>query len=110
MLLVTKIVASEYKRGHISYVICEPNSVPYCFGGRYFLHNWPKLCWLAFDGAACFGVVVCKVDDHRGVLRGYIAMLVVKHEYRKHGVGEATAANFFHNFQFKDTSAMPHDP
>ena len=57
--------------------------------GRYFLHNWPKLCWLAFDGAHCFGVVVCKADDHRGAQRGYIAMLVVEDDYRGLGVGEA---------------------
>lgn len=55
---------------------------------RYFLHNWPKLCWLAFDEAHCFGVVVCKADDHRGSQRGYIAMLVVENEYRGLGVGE----------------------
>ena len=55
---------------------------------RYFLHSWPKLCWLAFDGPACFGVVVCKADDHRGSLRGYIAMLVVQNSYRGLGVGE----------------------
>ena len=54
---------------------------------RYFLHNWPKLCWLAFDGPHCFGTVVCKQDKHRELLRGYIAMLVVEHEYRGLGVG-----------------------
>ncbi len=61
------------------------------WAGRYFLHNWPKLCWLAFDGAHCFGVVVCKADDHRGAQRGYIAMLVVEHEYRGLGVGETSS-------------------
>ena len=55
---------------------------------RYFLHSWPRLCWLAFDGSRCFGVVVCKQDDHKGMLRGYIAMLVVKPAYRGLGVGE----------------------
>lgn len=61
---------------------------PALLAGRYFLHNWPKLCWLAFDGDHCFGVVVCKADDHRGSLRGYIAMLVVKDDYRGLGIGE----------------------
>ncbi|CAL8463994.1 g3529 [Coccomyxa elongata] len=64
--------------------LSEPYSI---FTYRYFLHNWPKLCWLAFDSTHCFGVVVCKADDHRGVQRGYIAMLVVEHEYRGLGVG-----------------------
>ena len=57
-------------------------------GCRYFLHSWPRLCWLAFDGSQCFGVVVCKADDHKGILRGYIAMLVVKTAYRGLGVGK----------------------
>lgn len=55
---------------------------------RYFLHSWPRLCWLAFHGQQCFGVVVCKQDDHKGMLRGYIAMLVVKPAYRGLGVGK----------------------
>ena len=55
---------------------------------RYFLHSWPRLCWLAFHGQQCFGVVVCKQDAHKGMLRGYIAMLVVKPAYRGLGVGE----------------------
>ena len=54
---------------------------------RYFLHSWPKLCFMAFDGAHCFGTVVCKMDMHGDLLRGYIAMLVVEHAYRGLGVG-----------------------
>ena len=56
---------------------------------RYFLHNWPKLCWFAFHGETCFGVVVCKLDMHRDLIRGYLAMLVVLKEYRGLGVGNA---------------------
>jgi len=29
------------------------------------------------------GVVVCKIDEHRGKRRGYLGMLVVKPEYRR---------------------------
>lgn len=54
---------------------------------RFFLQNWPDLCWLAFDGQQCFGTVVCKQDKHGEMLRGYIAMLVVTDEYRGLGVG-----------------------
>ncbi|EIE18975.1 putative acyltransfersase, partial [Coccomyxa subellipsoidea C-169] len=73
---------------HVMQLVDNELSEPYSiFTYRYFLHNWPKLCWLAFDGAHCFGVVVCKADDHRGAQRGYIAMLVVEHEYRGLGVG-----------------------
>ncbi|CAL5226939.1 g9821 [Coccomyxa viridis] len=64
--------------------LSEPYSI---FTYRYFLHSWPRLCWLAFHGQQCFGVVVCKQDDHKGMLRGYIAMLVVKPAYRGLGVG-----------------------
>ena len=41
-------------------------------------------------GDRCFGVIVCKADNHKGTstLRGYIAMLVVMTAYRGLGVGE----------------------
>ena len=55
---------------------------------RYFLHNWPSLCFLAFDRGHCFGTVICKLDDHNGMLRGYLAMLVVEQAYRGHGAGK----------------------
>ena len=29
---------------------------------RYFLHQWPKLCFFAYDGDKPFGTVVCKMD------------------------------------------------
>ncbi len=51
------------------------------------MHSWPKLCFLALDGGHCFGTVVCKMDVHGELLRGYIAMLVVEHAYRGLGVG-----------------------
>ena len=131
--------------------LSEPYSI---FTYRYFLRNWPSLCVLAFDSTkktgtgetppapptvrgggcrhavatpkgACFGVVVGKMDDHRGtggereargggrarstrraparrpplsrpshpplstgMMRGYIAMLVVSDAYRGRGVGK----------------------
>ncbi|KAK9832039.1 hypothetical protein WJX81_000834 [Elliptochloris bilobata] len=64
--------------------LSEPYSI---FTYRYFLHSWPTLCYMAFDGAHCFGTVVCKMDMHNDLLRGYIAMLVVEHAYRGLGVG-----------------------
>lgn len=55
---------------------------------RYFLHNWPQLAFLAYDGDHCFGTVVCKMDVHREqMLRGYLAMLVVEKPYRSLGTG-----------------------
>ncbi|KAJ3010862.1 UNVERIFIED_CONTAM: N-alpha-acetyltransferase 30 [Siphonaria sp. JEL0065] len=39
------------------------------------------------DGV-CVGVIVCKLDLHRNNRkRGYLAMLAVKTEYRKRGIG-----------------------
>ena len=73
---------------------------------RYFLHSWPKLCWLAFDGQRCFGVVVCKADDHRGSLRGYIAMLVVQDAYRGLGVGEAASEPRMHRLHHRPSLPM----
>jgi peptide alpha-N-acetyltransferase len=67
--------------------LSEPYSV---FTYRYFLQQWPNLCYLAFDGSKAIGVIVCKMDDHRGNLRGYIAMLVVDNTYRGKGLGKQT--------------------
>lgn len=57
--------------------------------GRYFLHQWPKLCYLAYDGDTPFGTVVCKMDLHRDHMRGYVAMLVVDKAYRGKGAGKS---------------------
>lgn len=68
--------------------LSEPYSV---FTYRYFLAQWPQLCFLAHDGGRDgppIGVVVCKVEPHRGrQLRGYLAMLVVDKSARGRGVG-----------------------
>ena len=63
--------------------------LPACVIYRYFLHNWPQLAFLAYDGDHCFGTVVCKMDVHREqMLRGYLAMLVVEKPYRSLGTGK----------------------
>eukprot|EP00803_Ostreobium_quekettii_P006129 evm.model.scf_4831.1 EVM.evm.TU.scf_4831.1 scf_4831:1441-3317(-) len=64
--------------------LSEPYSI---FTYRYFLRNWPSLCYLVYDGDRCFGTIVCKLDEHAGRMRGYLAMLVVEREYRHKGVG-----------------------
>lgn len=70
--------------------LSEPYSV---FTYRYFLHQWPNLCYLAFNGSKPVGVIVCKMDDHKGHLRGYIAMLVVDNTYRGKGLGALVAGS-----------------
>ncbi|KAI8618511.1 putative acyltransfersase [Chytriomyces sp. MP71] len=67
--------------------LSEPYTV---YTYRYFLHAWPHLSFLAIHGDVCVGVIVSKCDLHRGVRkRGYLAMLAVKSDYRKRGIGGA---------------------
>ena len=56
---------------------------------RYFLQQWPELCYFACDGDEPFGVVVGKLEPHKstGAMRGYIGMLVVTKPHRGLGVG-----------------------
>lgn len=42
----------------------------------------------AFHRGKCVGTVVCKMGEHRGTFRGYIAMLVVIKPYRGKGIGK----------------------
>ncbi|MEW5318701.1 MAG: hypothetical protein WDW38_009900 [Sanguina aurantia] len=64
--------------------LSEPYSI---FTYRYFLRNWPQLCYLVFHNDTPFGTVVCKMDVHRDHLRGYVAMLVVDKTFRGKGIG-----------------------
>ncbi|CAO2149096.1 unnamed protein product [Urochloa humidicola] len=65
--------------------LSEPYSI---FTYRYFVYLWPQLTFLAFDAkeGKCVGTVVCKMGEHRGAFRGYIAMLVVLKPYRGRGI------------------------
>ena len=65
--------------------LSEPYSI---YTYRYFIHNWPHLCYLAMAGPVCVGAIVCKLDIHKKVSkRGYIAMLAVDSEFRKRRIG-----------------------
>ncbi|XP_031636244.1 N-alpha-acetyltransferase 30A [Contarinia nasturtii] len=80
---------NELQMPDIMRVIQRELSEPYSiYTYRYFIHNWPKLCFLAMDGDNCIGAIVCKLDIHRQMTkRGYIAMLAVDAAYRKLKVG-----------------------
>lgn len=69
----------------ISKDLSEPYSI-YVY--RYFLYEWGDLCFLAMnDKDEMVGVVVSKLEPHLGgPLRGYIAMLAVREEYRGQGI------------------------
>lgn len=64
--------------------LSEPYSI---YTYRYFIYNWPKLCFLASYKNEYVGAIVCKLDMHINSKRGYIAMLAVKKEYRKLKIG-----------------------
>ena len=93
--------------------LSEPYSI---FTYRYFINNWPNLCFLvslphrrawpqadrlerpvqAMAGGECVGTIVCKLDAHgreRVTHRGYIAMLAVRQDYRKKGIGATLSAS-----------------
>ncbi|KAJ8922529.1 hypothetical protein NQ315_007559 [Exocentrus adspersus] len=80
---------SEMQMPMIMKIIQKDLSEPYSiYTYRYFIHNWPKLCFLAMCGEECVGAIVCKLDLHRKVIkRGYIAMLAVDQNYRKLHIG-----------------------
>lgn len=79
---------SELQMADIMKLIQKDLSEPYSiYTYRYFIHNWPKLCFLAVHDAKCIGAIVCKLDLHRTVKRGYIAMLAVDEKYRKRKIG-----------------------
>eukprot|EP01023_Acetabularia_acetabulum_P063791 TRINITY_DN807_c0_g1_i3.p4 TRINITY_DN807_c0_g1~~TRINITY_DN807_c0_g1_i3.p4 ORF type:complete len:209 (+),score=34.64 TRINITY_DN807_c0_g1_i3:194-820(+) len=103
----TEVVYKQYEGEKdlqpVMQLIDNELSEPYTiFTYRYFLHNWPNLCFLAYDAKkltkseetgeyqfseAPFGTIVCKADMHGALMRGYIAMLVVENEYRGKGIG-----------------------
>jgi len=66
--------------------LSEPYSI---YTYRYFIHNWPKLCFLAVDEEdKVVGAIVCKLDVHKqNSKRGYIAMLAVDANYRRRKIG-----------------------
>lgn len=80
---------SELQMPDIMRLIQKDLSEPYSiYTYRYFIHNWPKLCFLAYYREKCVGAIVCKLDMHRRtVKRGYIAMLAVDKDCRKLKIG-----------------------
>eukprot|EP00470_Lotharella_oceanica_P002502 CAMPEP_0170168218 /NCGR_PEP_ID=MMETSP0040_2-20121228/1345_1 /TAXON_ID=641309 /ORGANISM="Lotharella oceanica, Strain CCMP622" /LENGTH=184 /DNA_ID=CAMNT_0010406421 /DNA_START=16 /DNA_END=570 /DNA_ORIENTATION=+ len=79
----------EHQLHHIQKLIEKDLSEPYSiYTYRYFLNNWPKLCYMAWSNGECVGTIVCKLDkDKKGKNRGYIAMLAVEKSHRKRGIG-----------------------
>jgi len=80
---------SEKQMPDIMRLIQKDLSEPYSiYTYRYFIHNWPHLCFLALHDDLCVGAIVCKLDMHKKMIhRGYIAMLAVDEKYRKQKIG-----------------------
>ncbi|XP_029454098.1 N-alpha-acetyltransferase 30-like [Rhinatrema bivittatum] len=80
---------SELQMPDIMRLITKDLSEPYSiYTYRYFIHNWPQLCFLAMVDDECVGAIVCKLDMHKKMFRrGYIAMLAVDSKYRRKGIG-----------------------
>nr|CAG4637055.1 EOG090X07BN [Ceriodaphnia reticulata]SVE72974.1 EOG090X07BN [Ceriodaphnia reticulata] len=80
---------SELQMPDIMRLIQKDLSEPYSiYTYRYFIHNWPMLCFLAMYGEKCVGAIVCKLDVHKKIVRrGYIAMLAVDEKYRQEKIG-----------------------
>ncbi|KAL4613138.1 N-alpha-acetyltransferase 30 [Arapaima gigas] len=80
---------SELQMPDIMRLITKDLSEPYSiYTYRYFIHNWPQLCFLAMVQQECVGAIVCKLDVHKKMFRrGYIAMLAVDSRFRRKGIG-----------------------
>ncbi|XP_060772092.1 N-alpha-acetyltransferase 30-like isoform X2 [Neoarius graeffei] len=80
---------SELQMPGIMRLITKDLSEPYSiYTYRYFIHNWPQLCFLAMVQEVCVGAIVCKLDMHKKLFRrGYIAMLAVDSKHRRKNIG-----------------------
>ncbi|XP_026293849.1 uncharacterized protein LOC113217955 [Frankliniella occidentalis] len=80
---------SELQMPDIMRIMNKDLSEPYSiYTYRYFIYNWPKLCFLAMIGSECVGAIVCKLDlNLKSAKRGYIAMLAVDSNHRNKGIG-----------------------
>lgn len=84
----------EEQMGIIMSLIDAELSEPYTvYTYRYFLNQWPQLCFLAHLGEApqrrAIGVIICKLDRHlkgNRYMRGYIGMLSVQPLHRGKGI------------------------
>lgn len=83
------VYESELQMPDIMRLIQKDLSEPYSiYTYRYFIHNWPHLCFMAHVDGECVGAIVCKLDFHKKIVkRGYIAMLAVDSSHRKRKIG-----------------------
>ncbi|ELP86940.1 acetyltransferase C complex catalytic subunit MAK3, putative [Entamoeba invadens IP1] len=97
-----KITIETYKdESQIDYImdlmkrtLSEPYSI---YTYRYFLRNWPNLCFLAKDEDTKKYVACCigKQSPQNGIEQGYLAMLSVENEYRRKGIASQLSMKLF---------------
>lgn len=87
----------------ITHDLSEPYSI-YVF--RYFIHQWPELCFIAKEGDIIIGTIICKLENHKKHLRGYIAMIAVKKEYRRRGIASKMVEKILSIMKEKDTDEV----
>ena len=95
-------------RALIAKDLSEPYSI-YVY--RYFLYQWPELCFFAVDTSTqdrdLVAVVICKLEKHRGgPLRGYIAMLATKDAHRGKGLAKTLVSKAIDLMIMKDADEI----
>ncbi|KAK5093996.1 N-alpha-acetyltransferase 30 [Exophiala xenobiotica] len=95
-------------RALIAKDLSEPYSI-YVY--RYFLYQWPELCFFAIDTStddyALVAVVICKLERHRGgPMRGYIAMLATRNAYRGQGLAKTLVSKAIDLMILKDADEI----
>ena len=80
--------AGEFQIPAIQNLIGENLSEAYSiYVYRYFLHQWPHLCFTASIGSEICGIIICKAESKGSkCMRGYIAMLVVRSSEQGQGI------------------------
>lgn len=93
--VVLEPYTGEHQMKDIIELIEQELSEPYIvYTYRYFVNQWPNLCFLARtqdDRSLPVGVIVCKLDQHlKGSrrMRGYIAMISVRESWRRKGLAK----------------------
>jgi peptide alpha-N-acetyltransferase len=97
----TSLYQSEAELPEIMALIEKDLSEPYTvYTYRYFIHQWPKLCYIIRDNDKMIGVVIAKLEQHsNGKSRGYIGMLAIDQSYRKQGLGSQLVKLIMANLQ-----------
>eukprot|EP01060_Flectonema_neradi_P026950 TRINITY_DN36598_c0_g1_i1.p1 TRINITY_DN36598_c0_g1~~TRINITY_DN36598_c0_g1_i1.p1 ORF type:complete len:249 (+),score=46.86 TRINITY_DN36598_c0_g1_i1:45-791(+) len=97
-VVYSQYTGSDEEMEGIMTMMTQLLSEPYpVFTYRYFMDNWPDLCWVIRlkdkkDPTVnkMIGAITCKASvrpkNHR-IIRGYVAMLAILQEYRHNGFG-----------------------